>query len=63
MERLKTYIIESFDELKNKMTWPTWENLQQTTGIVLLASVVLALVISLMDGASNFVMSTIYGVK
>jgi preprotein translocase subunit SecE len=64
MDRLRAYVRESFEELRTKMTWPTWQNLQQTTGIVLLACAVLALVIFFMDSIANQVLSNfIYRVK
>jgi preprotein translocase subunit SecE len=63
MNNIRLYINESFDELKNKITWPTWINLQQTTGIVLIASAFLALLIFSMDTVSNQLLKLIYGVK
>jgi preprotein translocase subunit SecE len=60
---LRLYIQESLEELRTKITWPTWTNLQQTTGIVLFASLLLALVIFGMDTVSNQLMKLIYGVK
>jgi preprotein translocase subunit SecE len=63
MNNIRLYINESFDELKNKITWPTWINLQQTTGIVLVASAFLALLIFSMDTVSNQLLKLIYGVK
>jgi preprotein translocase subunit SecE len=63
MEKLRSYINESLEELKTKMTWPTWLNLQQTTGVVLLASAMLALIIFGMDSVANFALKLIYGIK
>jgi preprotein translocase subunit SecE len=63
MNNIRLYINESIDELKNKITWPTWINLQQTTGIVLVASAFLALLIFSMDTVSNQLLKLIYGVK
>jgi preprotein translocase subunit SecE len=63
MDRLRSYINESMDELRTKMTWPTWINLQQTTGIVLLACAFLALIIFTMDFAANTLLKLVYGVK
>jgi preprotein translocase subunit SecE len=63
MEKLRSYINESLEELKTKMTWPTWLNLQQTTGVVLLASAMLALIIFGMDSFANFALKLIYGIK
>jgi preprotein translocase subunit SecE len=60
---IRLYIQESLEELRTKITWPTWDTLIQTTGVVLLASAVLALIIFTMDSSANFVTKLIYGVK
>ncbi len=60
---IKQYVIESAEEFRTKMTWPTWSNLQQTTGVVLLASLLLSLIIFSMDGVANFALKLVYGVK
>jgi preprotein translocase subunit SecE len=43
------YIEESFSELVHKVTWPTWEQLQSSSIVVLVASVIFALMIFVMD--------------
>ncbi len=54
MSSLKSYIVESYDELKNKVTWPSWSELQSSAIIVLISTLIIALVIYLMDlGGSN----------
>lgn len=63
MDKIRLYISESLEELKTKITWPTWTNLQQTTGIVLLACAILALVIFSMDTIANQALKLIYGIK
>ncbi len=60
---IKQYVLESAEEFRTKMTWPTWSNLQQTTGVVLLASLLLSLIIFGMDGVANFALKLVYGVK
>lgn len=60
MERLKLYFLESYNELINKVTWPTYENLLSSTIVVLVASLILALIIFLMDAASNGLLDLIY---
>lgn len=62
MEKIKLYLNESYDELKNQVTWPTWENLQQTAVLVLGATFVIALLIAFMDTIANQLMKLIYGV-
>ena len=63
MERLKLYVIESYNELVNKVTWPSWSNLQSSTVVVLVASILLALVIFLMDVVSNGLLDQIYKIN
>jgi preprotein translocase subunit SecE len=43
------YIEESYNELVHKVTWPTWEQLQSSSIVVLVASVIFALMIFAMD--------------
>ena len=42
-------IKSSFDELLNKVTWPTWEELQNSAIVVAIASLIIALIIFFMD--------------
>ncbi|MCB0651328.1 MAG: preprotein translocase subunit SecE [Saprospiraceae bacterium] len=61
MERLKLYIKESYNELINKVTWPSWASLQSTSIVVVIASIILSLVVLLMDMGSNVFTGIIYG--
>lgn len=60
MERLKLYIKESYNELVNKVTWPTWPNLLSSTRVVLVASIILSLIIFIMDVISKGLLDRIY---
>lgn len=40
-----SYISESFGELKNNVTWPTWAEAQRLTMVVAAFSIIFALVI------------------
>ncbi|MEL6922602.1 MAG: preprotein translocase subunit SecE [Bacteroidota bacterium] len=60
MERLKLYIKESYNELLNKVTWPTWPNLLSSTRLVIIGSVILALIIFVMDFISKQSINFIY---
>ena len=60
MSKVGTYIQEAYDELLHKVSWPTWEELQQTTVIVLVALAMVTVVIAGMDKAIEFVMKFIY---
>ena len=41
MNKIANYFKESYLELQEKVTWPTWANLQQSTVIVLVATAVM----------------------
>ena len=49
MAKVVDYIKESYDELLNKVTWPTWAELQNSAIVVSIASLIIALVVFLMD--------------
>lgn len=63
MESIRLYIKESINELLNKVTWPTWTNLQGSTIVVIIASFILALIIFLMDTVSNGLLKFIYNLN
>ena len=42
-------IQETYNELVHNVTWPTWEELQNNTVLVVVASIILALTIFVMD--------------
>jgi preprotein translocase subunit SecE len=49
MEKLKNYIVESWDEIRNKVTWPKYSEVQSSAVLVLVASTLFALVIWVID--------------
>ena len=49
MAGIRTYIEETINELTNKVSWPTWEDLQASSIIVLTTSIILSLIVWLMD--------------
>jgi preprotein translocase subunit SecE len=53
---------ESYEEMTQKVTWPTWAQLQNSAVVVLVASVLIALVIFVMDKASSSVLELFYSV-
>ncbi|MBC7383877.1 MAG: preprotein translocase subunit SecE [Bacteroidia bacterium] len=60
MNKFTEYIKLSYDELMNKVTWPTWEDLQESTIIVMIASLIIALVIGVIDIASSTTLGFFY---
>ncbi|MBI1225267.1 MAG: preprotein translocase subunit SecE [Bacteroidetes bacterium] len=57
---MKLYIQESYNELVTKVTWPTWANLQSTTGVVLIGLAIFTICVFLMDSISKGLMTLIY---
>lgn len=49
MNRVTAYVKESYHELLEKVTWPTWQQLQQSTMIVLAATLIVTAIVWLMD--------------
>ena len=62
MDRLKLYIKESYNELVNKVTWPSLASLQQTTVVVIVGSIILTGIVAVMDGVWKNLLTTIYGI-
>jgi preprotein translocase subunit SecE len=49
MQKVKTYLLESWLELKNKVSWSSFSELQSSAILVLVASAIFALVIGAID--------------
>ena len=71
MNKITTYFRESYKELLEKVTWPSWLQLQQSTVIVLIATLLITMivlgatlvligVVALMDFVANGSMKFIY---
>ena len=60
MKGLQLYVKEAYNELVHKVTWPSWEELQESALVVLVASLIFAFVVLIMDYASKNVMELIY---
>ena len=60
MRRFINYLKESYAELTKKVSWPTWDKLQSSAIVVMVASVIFAIVIFAMDFCFQHLMSFIY---
>ncbi|MCB9321235.1 MAG: preprotein translocase subunit SecE [Lewinellaceae bacterium] len=60
MDKIRLYLQESYNELLNKVTWPTWPNLMSSATVVLVASAIIALLVFAMDAVSNQVTQFFY---
>ena len=60
MRKFINYVKESYVELTKKVTWPTWDKLQSSAIVVMVASVIFAIVIFAMDFCFQNLMEFIY---
>jgi preprotein translocase subunit SecE len=60
MNKIANYFRDSFKELKDKVSWPTWPQLQQSTMIVLAATIVITFIVLAMDFATGNALKFIY---
>lgn len=60
MNKVSSYFRESYKELVEKVTWPTSAQLQQSTVIVLSATVLIMAMVWLMDLGSNQLLKLVY---
>ena len=60
MNKLTSYLKDSYKELVEKVTWPNWEQLQQSTMIVLGATLFITAIVALMDFVANGSLKFIY---
>jgi preprotein translocase subunit SecE len=60
MNKITTYVKDSLHELTEKVTWPTWNQLQQSTVIVIVATIVITAMVWVMDIASENLLKLIY---
>ena len=60
MRKFINYLKESFVELTKKVAWPSWDKLQSSAIVVMVASVIFAVVIFAMDFCFQHLMSFIY---
>lgn len=60
MSKVSEYIKESYVELTQKVTWPTWTELWNSSILVLIAALIIAFIILVMDRSSSFVLQQFY---
>jgi len=60
MASVSEYIKESYVELTQKVTWPTWRELQNSSILCLVAALIIALIILAMDQSIRFLLDQFY---
>ncbi len=59
--KIVRYFKEAYTELLYKVTWPSWEELQGSAIVVMIATLIISLIIALMDLSFKNLMTGIYG--
>ena len=49
MKRVREYVLECYNELMHKVSWPTWSELQDSAIVVLVATLIFGFVVFLVD--------------
>lgn len=60
MNKVATYFRDSYKELLEKVSWPTWTQLQQSTVIVLVSTLLITLIVWGMDLVAQWLLKLIY---
>ncbi len=60
MQKLTLFLKESWLEMRYKVTWPTYSKLQNSSVLVLVASLIFALIIGVIDLAFDNAMEWFY---
>ncbi|MFC2104722.1 preprotein translocase subunit SecE [Bacteroidota bacterium] len=58
--KIKLYFQEAFNELIHKVSWPSWSDLQSSALVVMVASLIIALIIFVMDYSFQNLMDLVY---
>lgn len=60
MNKLQAYLRDSYRELMEKVSWPNWGQLQQSTMIVLVATLVITGLVWVMDLGGSGILKFVY---
>ena len=61
MNKITSFFSEAYQELRYKVSWPTWAELQSSTQLVLVAFLLISVVFFVMDLASKELLDLFYG--
>lgn len=60
MRKFINYCKESYVELTKKVTWPAWEKLQSSALLVVVATIIIAIGLFIIDFTFEHLMTAIY---
>lgn len=61
MDKLNLFLKDTIDEVRYRVTWPTFAELQKSSAMVLVGSIVFALVVGVMDYLFDTSLTFFYG--
>ncbi len=62
MNKVTTYLKNVYNELVNKTSWPSWNDLFNSAKVVMVASVIIAAIIAIMDFCFETVLEFVYDI-
>ncbi|WP_347157152.1 preprotein translocase subunit SecE [Pontibacter chitinilyticus] len=60
MSKISSYINETIEEMKSKVSWPSYSELQNSSVLVLIGSLIFALIVGVMDFAFDSTLTWFY---
>ena len=60
MQKINLYFKETYSELVTKVSWPTWAELQDSAVVVMIASLIIAGLVYIMDTVFATAMNLFY---
>jgi preprotein translocase subunit SecE len=60
MDKVSEYIKESYIELTEKVTWPTWRELYNSAILVIIAAFIIAFLVLVMDQGIGLLLKQFY---
>ncbi len=63
MNKLKAFFQESYVEMRHKVSWPKYSDLQSSSVLVLVASLIFALLIGVIDLGFDNAMNWFYSIS
>jgi preprotein translocase subunit SecE len=62
MNKIKIFIADCIEEIRYKVSWPSYKSLQDSSALVLVASIIFAVVVGVIDLAFRNAVSWFYNI-
>jgi preprotein translocase subunit SecE len=62
MSKIKSYVLDSYEEFVTKAYWPKFDELQKSGILVVVASIIFALIIFAMDKVISSLLEVVYDI-